>query len=52
MSPSAQAPVYERLEDQDITDKILEDAARLFSENYGVWGPLAEENLGAFAKKG
>ncbi|KAF2183688.1 hypothetical protein K469DRAFT_727945 [Zopfia rhizophila CBS 207.26] len=31
---------------------MLEEAARLFSENYGVWGPLAEEKLGAFAKKG
>jgi hypothetical protein len=52
MSTSAQAPVCERFKDQNITDKILEEAARLFCENYGVWGPLAEEMLGAFAKKG
>jgi hypothetical protein len=35
-----------------ISDEILSDAAELFSENYGVWGPQASSKLGTFAKAG
>lgn len=42
----------ERFEGQQITEGILKAAAMLFSENYGIWGPLAETKMGPFAKKG
>jgi len=35
-----------------ITEEILSAAAGLFSLNYGVWGPLAVEKMGPFAKHG
>lgn len=31
---------------------MLDEAAKLFSENYGVWGEHAEERIGKFAKAG
>jgi hypothetical protein len=31
---------YER---ENIPDHVLHDAAKLFSDNYGVWGPVAEQ---------
>ncbi|KAL9624269.1 MAG: hypothetical protein Q9160_001516 [Pyrenula sp. 1 TL-2023] len=52
MSAAAQSLVFERCESPNVTDHMLEEAARLFSEDYGVWGPLAEEKLGRFAKRG
>ncbi|KAJ9494302.1 hypothetical protein H2202_010226 [Exophiala xenobiotica] len=36
----------------DITDTMVEEAAELFSRFYGVWGPLADQHLGSFAKQG
>lgn len=35
-----------------VTDEMLDEAAKLFSENYGVWGEHAEERIGKFAKAG
>ncbi|MCJ1476724.1 hypothetical protein MMC13_005392 [Lambiella insularis] len=43
---------FELLTGDEITDDILKPAARLFSANYGVWGPLAAPNLGPFAQPG
>jgi hypothetical protein len=40
---------YER---ENIPDHVLHDAAKLFSDNYGVWGPVAEQKMGSFAKHG
>ena len=37
---------------EDMTDNMLQDAAKLFSENYGVWGPVAEQHMGSFARQG
>lgn len=31
---------------EDVTDDMLQNAAKLFTENYGVWGP------GGFGKLG
>lgn len=30
--------LYENFQPQDITEAMLDDAARLFNENYGAWG--------------
>lgn len=35
-----------------ITDDMLTEAAKLFSENYGVWGEQAAQFMGKFAKAG
>ena len=44
--------LYETMNGQDVTDKILDEAAQLFSENYGVWSEEAAQTLGNFAKAG
>jgi hypothetical protein len=45
--------VYEAFHtDEGITDDLLEEAAKLFSENYGVWDKQAPEKVGKFAKVG
>ncbi|KAJ5894876.1 hypothetical protein N7495_006567 [Penicillium taxi] len=36
---------YLKFEGNQITDDIVEDAANLFSSNYGVWGPIAEQKM-------
>ena len=43
---------FHKHETEDMTDSMLQDAAKLFSENYGVWDPVAEQNMGTFAKQG
>jgi hypothetical protein len=43
---------FHKYEGENISDNILCDAAKLFSENYGVWGPIAESKMGSFAKHG
>ena len=44
--------VYERYDGAQITDDMLQEAAELFSKNYGVWGKQAVEFVGKFAKAG
>ena len=44
--------IVEKYEGASITEEMIEAAARLFSENYGTWGPLAAEKMGPFAKQG
>jgi hypothetical protein len=44
--------VYEGFNSDQVTDEMLEEAAKLFSDNYGVWGAQAAENMGPFAKAG
>lgn len=41
--------VYKKYEAGQVTDTMLQEAAVLFSENYGVWG---EKATGKFAKPG
>ena len=42
-----------QLYDMDhITDYILQEAAQLFSNNYGVWGEEAAGFHGSFARQG
>jgi hypothetical protein len=43
---------FHKYEREDLTNNMLQDAARLFSENYGIWGPVAEQDMGSFAKQG
>ena len=44
--------VYEGFKSDEVTDEMLDEAAKLFSENYGVWGELAAERMGTFVKAG
>lgn len=44
--------VYEGFKSDEVTDEMLDEAAKLFSENYGVWGEHAAERMGPFAKAG
>lgn len=41
-----------KAEGDEITQEMIHDAAALFSNNYGVWGPLAETKVGTFARQG
>lgn len=41
--------VYEKYDAGQVTDTMLQEAAVLFSENYGVWG---EQATGKFTKPG
>lgn len=43
---------FERVAAPDVTPAMLAEAASLFSSAYGVWGPLAPENMGKFFKPG
>jgi len=36
----------ERFEGDEVTAEMISAAAKLFSGNYGVWGPLAVEKMG------
>jgi hypothetical protein len=38
----------EKLQARDVSEDMITQAAELFSSNYGVWGPLAEEKMGTF----
>ncbi|KAF2495638.1 hypothetical protein BU16DRAFT_572867 [Lophium mytilinum] len=49
---SALLPTFQKFENDAISQDIIESAAALCSTNYGVWGPGAELNAGAFAKPG
>lgn len=44
--------LYEGFNSDDVTDDMLEEASKLFSENYGVWGEHAAQVMGKFAKAG
>ncbi|TLD19497.1 hypothetical protein E2P81_ATG07114 [Venturia nashicola] len=44
--------LYEGFKSDEVTDEMLDEAAKLFSENYGVWGEHAAERTGKFAKAG
>lgn len=44
--------LYERFNADDVTDDMLEEASKLFSENYGVWSEHAAQLMGEFAKAG
>jgi len=36
----------DKFEAAGITGDMVKSAAKLFSENYGIWGPLAEAQMG------
>jgi len=44
--------IYQGFNGDEVTDKMLEEASKLFSENYGVWGEHAAQLMGKFAKAG
>ena len=37
-SPNMAKQVFERFDGRELTDNMLEEAAQLFNENYGIWG--------------
>jgi hypothetical protein len=43
---------FEKFEGEAITDEMFKAAGKLFSNNYGVWGPLAESKMGDAMKRG
>lgn len=44
--------IFEKYDGKEVTDELVAEAATLFSNNYGVWGEQAAENMGSFAKAG
>lgn len=44
--------LYEKYDRDQVTDSMLQEASKLFSENYGVWGKEAARVMGAFAREG
>ncbi|KAF2802892.1 uncharacterized protein BDZ99DRAFT_482455 [Mytilinidion resinicola] len=44
--------VFQRFNGDKVTDDMLEEASKLFSENYGVWSEHAAQLMGKFAKAG
>ncbi|MCJ1422368.1 hypothetical protein MMC29_000248 [Sticta canariensis] len=53
ITSSMEKTVYEAFHtDEGITDELLQEAAKLFSENYGVWDKQAPQMMGKFAKAG
>jgi hypothetical protein len=52
MTLSVSVPTFERYQNESITDELLEDAAKLFSANYGKWSVEAAKKFGRFAKNG
>ena len=44
--------VYERFDASQFTNDMLQEGARLFSSNYGVWNEHAARVMGKFAKPG
>jgi hypothetical protein len=37
-SPNMAKQVFERFDGHELTDNMLEEAVKLFNENYGIWG--------------
>ena len=44
--------VFEKCDGSRVTESMLQEASRLFSEHYGVWGEHAAQVVGKFAKAG
>jgi len=38
----------EKIKGHDVSEEMIARAAELFSSDYGIWGPLAEEKSGTF----
>jgi hypothetical protein len=44
--------IFRKFDGNEVTDSMIQEAAKLFSENYGIWGGEAANLVGAFAKEG
>ena len=44
--------VFENFDGNHVTESILQEASRLFSEHYGIWSEHAAQAIGEFAKAG
>ncbi|KAI4696192.1 uncharacterized protein J4E88_000364 [Alternaria novae-zelandiae] len=42
--------VIENIQGHDVSEDMIVEAAELFSSNYGIWGPFAEERMGTFGR--
>ena len=36
--PNMTKQIFERFDGHELTDNMLDEAAQLFTENYGIWG--------------
>ncbi|KAL9052742.1 MAG: hypothetical protein Q9162_005203 [Coniocarpon cinnabarinum] len=52
MATNPQHVKYQVIAGPHVTATMLQEAAELFSNHYGIWGPRASEKVGAFAKSG
>lgn len=43
---------FELYDGSQVTESMLQDASKLFSDHYGVWGEHAAQAVGQFAKAG
>jgi hypothetical protein len=48
MSTMSATIIIKKFRAHDVSEDMITQAAELFSSNYGVWGPLAEEKMGTF----
>jgi hypothetical protein len=44
--------LYEKYDQSQVTDDMMQEASKLFSEHYGIWSKEAVSRIGAFAKEG
>jgi hypothetical protein len=44
--------LYEGFTSDEVTDEMLVEASKLFSDHYGVWGERAAQSMGKFAIAG
>ncbi|KAI9701611.1 MAG: hypothetical protein M1820_006382 [Bogoriella megaspora] len=44
--------VFEKFSGEQVTEDMLEEASKLFSENYGIWSVGAPRMMGGFARTG
>lgn len=44
--------LHEEYEGPGVSDDMLEEASKLFSENYGVWSEKAAKTMGTFVSNG
>jgi hypothetical protein len=44
--------VFQKYDKDEITDKMLREAAQLFSNHYGIWGNQAAKFVGPSASQG
>jgi hypothetical protein len=44
--------LFQKFNSDQVTDDMLQEASKLFAENYGIWSESAPQKMGSFAKAG